>query len=506
MSSYRSSIGCVKPLTRVSTLVAAAMLGWVLCWPLSASAQQVADSAAKVSGSPRHSPAESQAEYLGRASCAASTCHGGVIDRGPSWRHALSRWVAEDPHAGAGLVLLGRLSETIVFSLDRSIADLKRQQANLKPTEQTWTRKRDALLRDRCISCHMTATAQQCQSGEPLSSTALAEGVSCESCHGAAESWYSVHVQNDFAGPSRFESGLRDTESIIGRASGCVRCHVGSRTDDGLVRDMNHDLIAAGHPVLRFDLSLYDAALPRHWDVESSAAFYQSSVRVRRAGRATSLAAAARLAGSRADGYLAEQESGVDWGERIVPMPELSDYDCFACHQSLSMDQYRLPVGSAASELVISAGLPIWNAWHTIALLELEVDQLQVLAPHQFDSESGRRLSRIGAAIADMYDRRAEELATSDFDPISEIRDARGRLGEHDDWHQAAINYLDIEAALRQLAQEDEKYRPLHGQFVAQAQVYLQFDRGAQSPEKFDIDASIQFSQKVKQLLEPIPE
>lgn len=522
MSLCRSLIGSAQPRTRVSAVVAAGMLGWFVCWPSAAPAQQgegeaVAqqgtdiaqqgtDAASGGSDTPIPQPPRDQASYLGRASCAASTCHGGVIDRGPSWRHALSRWVAEDPHAGAGLVLLGSLSEDIVFSLDPSIAELKRQQAKSKPTEQTWTLKRDALLRHRCVSCHLTATPQQCQSDEPLLAAALAEGVSCESCHGAAESWYRAHLRNDFVGASRFELGLRDTESIVGRAQGCVRCHVGSRSDDDLVRDMNHDLIAAGHPVLRFDLSLYDAALPRHWDEDSSPPFYQSPVRVRKVGRASSLAAAARLAGSRADGYLAEQAGDVDWNERIVPMPELSDYDCFACHQSLSMDQYRLPVGHAASDLMISAGLPIWNAWHTTALLELKEDQLKVLAPSQFDSERGKRLSRIGAAIADLYDGRAEELAKSEFDPVNEIRSVRDRLGESDDWHQAAINYLDLEAALRELAQADESYRPLHDQFVSQAQLYLQFERGAHSPRLFDIDASIQFSQKVKQLLESIPE
>ncbi len=189
-----------------------------------------------------------------------------------------------------------------------------------------------------------------------------------------------------------------------------------------------------------------------------------------------------------------------------MPIPELSDYDCFACHQSLSMDQYRLPIAVGDADLVISAGLPIWNSWHTTDLLALKQDQLKILAPTQFDASKGKQLSRIGAAIADIYDRRAKEIADSDVDAISEIQTVRQRLGDSDDWHQAAINYLDIEAALRQLALADKKYLALHEQFVSQIQGDLQFNRGQQSPANFDIDASTEFSQKVKRLLEAIPE
>ena len=44
-------------------------------------------------------------DLLGRAACATSTCHGGVIGQGPKWNHSLSTWIAKDPHAGAGLLL-----------------------------------------------------------------------------------------------------------------------------------------------------------------------------------------------------------------------------------------------------------------------------------------------------------------------------------------------------------------------------------------------------------------
>lgn len=173
---------------------------------------------------------------LGNQSCATSTCHGGVIGSGPSWHFSLSTWMANDPHAGAGLVLRDADSRRIVTRLDPAAIDSMEAYDNV--------------LRTRCISCHTTVASEQTEAVGRLDDTVLAAGVSCESCHGPAEKWITAHVQGNWQGAQRFapETGMRDTESIIGRSETCVRCHIGSRTSDGMVRDMNHDLIAAGHP------------------------------------------------------------------------------------------------------------------------------------------------------------------------------------------------------------------------------------------------------------------
>src|SRR5437870_3137050 len=50
------------------------------------------------------------------------------------------------------------------------------------------------------------------------------------------------------------------------RAETCAGCHVGAPAGLGApLRDMNHDLIAAGHPRLNFDYATYLRALPPHW-------------------------------------------------------------------------------------------------------------------------------------------------------------------------------------------------------------------------------------------------
>ncbi len=434
--------------------------------------------------------------FRGAQSCASSTCHGGVVDRGPAWRHSLTRWVAEDPHADAGLVLYNDLSAAIVFALDPSIATTKANEVDWSEETQTWRIARDTLLRRRCISCHMTATPKQCADSATLDPSFLAAGVSCESCHGAADVWIDDHYSS-VAGPlADASTGMKDTESIVGRAQGCVRCHVGSRTDDGLVRDMNHDLIAAGHPVLRFDLSLYDAGLPKHWDRASSPRFYASPVRVRQVGRAVALAAAATLAAERAKDHLRDRQ---------VPWPELSDYDCFACHQSLSMDQYALPASDPGPKLRISDGLPIWNSWHTIGQKDLTKDKLKMLAPNQLDAET---LAVGGLRLAQEFQAKADEYSRSEVTAANYLQSARNQLRERSprDWHEAAVIYLDIEAALRELAQDEQPdggFSALRRRFESEVQGFLRFSTGLHSPANFDVEASNDFRDKI---LEVVPE
>ena len=86
---------------------------------------------------------------------------------------------------------------------------------------------------DVCIDCHFT---KQSIDGnvKPVS------GISCESCHGAAEDWISVH--SDFGGPTTtkdmetpehaveryqtsMELGMRNTRDLYLIASSCFNCH-----------------------------------------------------------------------------------------------------------------------------------------------------------------------------------------------------------------------------------------------------------------------------------------
>ena len=232
-------------------------------------------------------------ETIQTRSCATATCHGGVIDQGPSWNHSSSSFYAFDPHRSAGQILT-----VTAPSKSRNIVE------RLNPAAASDPSVYDQVLVDRCVSCHTSATTTSSIDQLPK---LIADGIGCASCHGDSSSWVEPHTRADFVGEMRFQPpyNLVDTESIAGRAATCVRCHVGSRTDDGIVRDVNHDLIAAGHPAMRFDLLIFNENLPHHWDDDGAVEreFTKSAMRTRAIGQKTNLFAAAKLSAERAEDF-----------------------------------------------------------------------------------------------------------------------------------------------------------------------------------------------------------
>ena len=115
---------------------------------------------------------------------------------------------------------------------------------------------------------------------------------------------------------------------------------------------MDHRLIAAGHPALRFEFASYqtEPVYTKHWrekgygpDVEAWAWAI---------GQVGAARSAANLLAHRADA------SGRDW-------PELAEYACFSCHQRLPADPR--PVRRDAPP---PGSLP-WGSWHFPLTLEL---------------------------------------------------------------------------------------------------------------------------------------
>lgn len=410
-------------------------------------------------------------DWLGVASCAAATCHGGVAPRDPVWNHSLDIWLRSDPHSAAGKLLRRKVSSqsaAIVIALDPAAAESGVAYDNV--------------LRERCISCHGTVSPADTKPIGRLNPAVLANGVSCEACHGSAQSWLDAHVQVSWPDrkSNRETDGMRDTTTIVGRAKTCVRCHVGSRTEDGMVRDVNHDLIAAGHPALRFDLLIYHENMPSHWSQESESARYfdASAIRVRETGRAVNLAAAATLSAERAGGHL---------NDPSIPWPELADYDCFACHQALATHHFEIPLKDRQQwNSRISEGLPIWNAWHSIGQLELRNRGavLLALSPHRSDPS---KLAQAGTRLAIEFDNKASDTANAQPpDPLARFRHFRERMADSppDRWHESAVAYLQLDAIVRDLS-----IRPGHAETAkrlaagaAKWERMLRFDGGQTSP------------------------
>lgn len=175
---------------------------------------------------------ESGAAFVGSAGCKSSSCHGGA---GPK-RSQYFTWSQKDFHTKAYAVLLNSRSERIAESLGIAAAHTS----------------------SRCTVCH---SPFQSVSPDRLSATARPdEGVSCETCHGAAGSWLRGHTRKDWTYSTRVGAGMRDLRSIYVRATGCVACH----------QNLAPELLRAGHPDLFFELDGQSVAEPKHWKDDDS--------------------------------------------------------------------------------------------------------------------------------------------------------------------------------------------------------------------------------------------
>ncbi len=264
---------------------------------------------------------------IGRTSCAAATCHGGVVDSGASWHSSSTIWEARDPHARAGLQLQNELSRQIVHAL--------------VPQSQSDNVLFQRVVQERCTACHAPDAALS--PGGQVTARGLAQGVSCEACHGAAGKWLDVHTQEGFVATDARSLGLGmlNTQQMSSRVERCANCHVGSRTAEGLVRDVNHDMLAAGHPRLVFDPLVMESKLPAHWSTTAGSAMVYSADQLascRETARKVVLESFAKLK--------AERQRSL----APLPRPEFSEFDCRACHRELtSTNRVVQPVGTSDS-------------------------------------------------------------------------------------------------------------------------------------------------------------
>lgn len=182
---------------------------------------------AEVSGTEIKQTRDSETQFIGAIGCKSSSCHGGAGEKHDQYL----TWLRYDFHTHAFAILLdsrsARIAETVGISEAQSSA--------------------------RCTVCH---SPFQSVRQTRLASTARAdEGVSCESCHGAAGAWLRGHTRSDWTYAMRVTAGMRDLRSLYVRANTCVACH----------QNIDADLLKAGHPTLAFELDSQSVNEPKHW-------------------------------------------------------------------------------------------------------------------------------------------------------------------------------------------------------------------------------------------------
>lgn len=284
----------------------------------------------------------------GAGSCAAAACHNADAVtgfQGREYRISLERDFGgdvarvKDKHAQAFAVLFEERSQRMV------------RQWKGWPADQPVHPEREAL----CLRCHVhpNLERQAFRTADGVAQFRWEDGVSCEACHGPAERWLAAHFRpgwKELSAARRAEFGMSDTRSVLGRVRMCVDCHVGSPD-----AEVNHDLIAAGHPWLKFEAADYHARWHKHWDVAkdknpsmSARATTDFEARLWLVGQVASAKAALELLAERAR-------------DTKRPWPEFAEHDCFACHHDLKAASKQYNAGDAL-------GAPAWNTWHTAML------------------------------------------------------------------------------------------------------------------------------------------
>ncbi len=118
--------------------------------------------------------------------------------------------------------------------------------------------------------------------------------------------------------------------SVRGRT--CVKCHVGSPEGD-----VNHDLIAAGHPRLFFEFSTYMAKLPAHWDIQQERKSHAADYETKLWAIGQVLAARAAVAKLTSRAELARSKTP----KPTAVWPDFAEFNCFTCHHSLAGNWYQ---------------------------------------------------------------------------------------------------------------------------------------------------------------------
>jgi hypothetical protein len=258
--------------------------------------------------------------YTGPGSCASTTCHGSVSPRTDNrvLQNEYSTWIVKDKHSKAYASLQGNLGERMATILGIGKAESA----------------------PKCLACH----ALDVPAAQRTRTFDLSEGVSCESCHGPAAAWLGPHTERDWTHEKSIAAGMYDTRDLTKRSEKCLSCHLGSEE-----KSVDHEMIAAGHPDLYFELDSFSAVMPRHWkepgepgEPENSDPWYD--VRELTTGQAVQLRRSLLRLESRAHGKY--------W-------PEYSELQCYACHHSLTSPEnsWRQAHGYSGRR----PGDPPWN-------------------------------------------------------------------------------------------------------------------------------------------------
>ena len=451
----------------------------------------------------RTSEGVSPAPFRGAGSCSAVACHGSIkaFDRSISSvkRNEHTTWISSDKHSRAYQVLFDERSERI----ERNLAGRARIHESIR-------------------RCAVPRVPHGAPARRPFADDGLAQ---LGRCRLRVLPWpfrplSGTHTTSGWKTKSRDEKedhwGLWNTKDLTRRSSVCVGCHVGEHSGGGLsVRDVNHDLIAAGHPRLNFEFSASLENMPSHWNEkdENAGSVGQSGqaanfpARAWSIGRLTTIKAALALLEKRVTEAedlpepLADRGSGA--GKRAARWPEFTEFGCFSCHHDLRDQAWRRAPRADGRAI----GSPRWGTWISPGSEELLATLLagqnaqaatNPLTQVAIAMEKPDSLPRIRAAVevaSRSLKTSLDQVAAHPFDvaTIERLIDRLDSPQAWDDvasWDEAAQRYLALvplyQSWLALAPNRTPKQEALRKR-LAELLDLLKFPKGFDSPRGFEV-------------------
>lgn len=393
-------------------------------------------------------PEEGANAHLGPATCASSVCHGKVSpEEGANvLLNEYRTWSRDDYHSRAYTVLRNEESREIARKLGLS----------------------NAQTADICLDCHADNVPAD-KRGEKFQ---ISDGVGCEACHGGAEQWIESHAEEGATHADNLARGMYPTEDPEARARLCLSCHLGT---EGKFAD--HDIMAAGHPRMSFELGIFTDLQPAHYVVDED---YRE-----RKGEIPKVEIWVKGMLYKAKREMALLRSELLDGHGMFP--ELAFFDCHACHHPMNDVRWRpsevtrqLPIGVARvndSSLQMLMAITAVLARDASATLGSQVAALHTASTRgkdAFVSQAGRL-----DGVLDDLESKFSERGYSD----TEIRALRLELlqraadGEYRDFTSAEQAYLGVETLCIQLDQFDA-WQSLLDRWFATVEDEHDFDPG----------------------------
>jgi hypothetical protein len=383
--------------------------------------------AAKVSPNASAAPtpeASTEAMHLGVASCANSVCHGraAAVDQGNVLQNEYRTWAKYDNHSRAYTILKTNDSKRIADNMGIQ----------------------DASQAAECLACHSDTTPANLQGAK----FHISDGIGCEVCHGGAENWIDSHYGGNTITAAdsalarhqaNLKNGLSPTEDPAFTATLCQSCHLGNANQLA-----NHEMMAAGHPRLRFELDTWLALMPPH---HSDDADYhhrgKSSV-------ATTRWLAGRIQAAQDSLTVLEKHSMPQW-----LFPELAVFDCHSCHRPMDTRVQRplaekqlLPVGAirindnALRTIATVVSIRNENLGQELTLAIRQLNHSTVVSKQALQTTSRKLMALLGRARQSIGD---SALNDREQQAITSALLKQGASGEIRDYADAEQLFLGLQ-------------------------------------------------------------